>query len=304
MMKIKLWLQELRAPFFTASIIPVLLGTAIAWSETGTMRWLYFVLALLGGVLLHAGANVSNDYFDHKSKNDEVNTDYIRPFTGGSRMIQKGLMTPREVLTESFVCYFLALCIGIFLYIKLGTVILWLGLIGAFSGFFYTAPPFRIVARGLGEIIIALNFGVLLTLGAYFVQTGTLSWIPVVVSLPIALLVAGILYINEFPDYRADKEVGKDHLVVRLGRKSAAYGYFGIIICTYAIMGLGIAVGIIPAWALVALLTIPIAIKATQVVWIHYDEPAAIAPASVATIQLHLFIGLILSATYIIRGFF
>jgi len=93
-----LWLKELRAPFFTASVIPILLGAAVAWSKGFPFSWGLFILTLLGGVLLHAGANVSNDYYDHKSGTDDINVEFVNPFTGGSRMIQKGLMTPRQVL--------------------------------------------------------------------------------------------------------------------------------------------------------------------------------------------------------------
>lgn len=303
-MKIKIWLAELRAPFFTASIVPVLLGTAIAWQISGEFRLLYFLASLIGGVSLHAGANVSNDYFDYKNNCDNINTEYIRPFTGGSRVIQKGLMSPRGVLTESIICYLLAGAIGAWLIYERGPTILWLGLIGAFSGFFYTAPPFKLVARGIGEIFIGLNFGILMTLGAYFVQTGHLSWIPVIAAIPVALLIAGVLYINEFPDYKADKEAGKSHLVVRLGRRRAATGYLVLLIITYASIIISAAYGAIPIWGLAAIITLPLAIKAAKTALSNFDQPDKIAPANAATIQLHLFIGLILSVSYIISSFF
>lgn len=301
-MKLKTWLAELRAPFFTASVIPVILGTAIAFQVTGKFQWLFFLAALFGGMLLHAGANVANDYFDYKNNSDNINTEFIRPFTGGSRMIQKGMMLPKEVLTESFVCFFLAALIGAWLIYHLGTTILWLGLIGAFSGFFYTAPPFKLVSRGIGEIFIGLNFGVLMTLGAYFVQTGELSWLPVIASIPVALLVTGILYINEFPDYNADKESGKLHMVARLGRGRAAKGYIALIIFVYLSIVISVILGIMPVWSLAVLITLPLAIKAVKTAGTYYDQPDKLSPANAATIQLHLSIGLILAITYIISA--
>jgi len=302
-MRLKVYLEELRAPFFTASIVPILLGTAMAWYATREFDLLFFIAALIGGVMLHAGANVSNDYFDFKSGCDDMNTEFIRPFTGGSRMIQKGIMTPRAVLIESLVCYLIALGIGVWLIYAKGLTILWLGLIGAISGFFYTAPPFKLVARGIGEIIIAINFGVLMTLGAYFVQTGTLSWDPVIASLPIAILIAGVLYINEFPDYIADKSSGKNHLVARLGREKGVKGYKLIIALAFASIILGVVLKVIPLLGLVSILSIPIAVKGLNVAYKNYNNPKNMAPASAATIQLHLLIGLLLALSYIISGY-
>ncbi|MCH7662806.1 MAG: prenyltransferase, partial [Chloroflexi bacterium] len=120
-----------------------------------------------------------------------------------------------------------------------------MGLIGVLSGYFYTAPPFKLVFRGIGELFIALDFGILLTVGSFFVQTGYFALEPLVASLPIAMLVAGILYINEFQDYKADKEVGKNHLVARMGRKRAAVGYSYIMWLTYAFIVIGVILGLI-----------------------------------------------------------
>ncbi|MHA1909269.1 MAG: UbiA family prenyltransferase, partial [Candidatus Thorarchaeota archaeon] len=226
--KAKIWLLEIRAPFLTAAIVPVLLGTAIAWATTGILLLDVFLLALIAGVCLHIGANVSNDYFDHTSDlsgSDDINVEFIRPFTGGSRMIQLGWLSPREVLAGSFVFFAIAGIIGLYLAITRDLFILVLGIIGAGSGFFYTAPPFRFVKRGIGEIFIGLNFGVLMTFGAYFVQSLDFVWEPIIASVPVALLIAGVLYINEFADFKADRDSGKKTIVVRLGRASASKGY-------------------------------------------------------------------------------
>lgn len=301
-MKIKYYLAELRAPFFTAAIMPILLGTAIAWRETGKFQIIYFVAVLIAGVLLQAGANVSNDYFDHKSGCDNINREFLRPFTGGSRMIQDGHLTPRAVMTEAIICYLIASLIGIWLIHECGVVILWLGLIGIASGILYTAPPFKLVSRGFGELLIGLNFGVLMTLGSYYCQTGSFAWLPVFASIPVALLITAVLYINEFPDYVADKAVGKRHLVARLGRKGAVVGYYLLLALTYVFVGVGVVLKMLPVWGIAVFLTIPLAIKAIKVIRANYDNPVGLAPANSATIQLHLFIGLILSATYIISG--
>ena len=299
--KLKLYIQELRAPFFTGSVVPVALGSVIAWSKADAFHWGWFLLTLIGAMALHAGANVANDYFDHKSGADDVNVEYVRPFTGGSRMIQKGLLTPREVIAESLALYALAAAIGVYLIIVRGPVILLLGAIGAFSGFFYTAPPFKFVHRGVGEIFIGLNFGVLITLGAYFVQAGALSWEPVAASIQVAILITAILYINEFQDYSADKSVGKNHWVVRLGRQRAVYGFGAMMALVYLSIIVAAFASIITPWALIALLTMPLAIKAFLVTRNNFGDSQALVPANAATIATHLTTGVALIAAYVLQ---
>lgn len=298
--KLNIWLGEVRAPFFTATVVPVLLGACIAWARTGAFHLGYFVLAMVGALLLHTGTNVANDYFDHRSGTDDLNVEFVRPFTGGSRMIQNGLLTPREVLTGALVAFALACAIGLYLAYVRGPLILLLGIIGIFSGFFYTAPPFNLVSRGIGEFFIGLNFGVLMTLGSYFVQTGHLAWEPVVASIPVGLLIAGVLYINEFQDAPADGAVGKDHLVVRLGRRRAALGYTLLMGGTYTVIVLAAVLRITSPFTLIALATLPVAIRAVSVARAHYDEYLKLVPANAGTVFVHLLTGLLLSAAYLL----
>jgi len=305
MNKLKIYLAELRAPFFTASIVPVILGAAIAWQKyPDNFQWRLFILTLLGGILLHAGANVANDYYDHLSGTDEMNEEFVRPFTGGSRMIQTGIMTPREVLVESLVLYAIAAPIGIYLIWVAGPMILLLGIIGAFSGFFYCAPPFKLVHRGIGEIFIGLNFGILMTFGSYYVQARSFAWEPVAASLPVAFLITAVLYINEFQDEAADKAAGKKHLVARLGKAKAVYGYIAVMAAAYISIVLAVIAHLLTPWALLGLLAAPLAIKAIIVTRKNFDDSEALTPANALTVISHLVTGLALSAGYIITGFF
>ncbi len=300
MNKLKIWLMELRAPFFSAAIVPVLLGTAIAFHLTGTVNWFYFGLTMFGGVLLHAGANVINDYFDHLSQNDEVNQEYARPFTGGSRVIQNKLMTPKQVLTEAFICLALGSLIGIYLAIKIGWLILVLGIVGVFSAIFYVEPRVNLVGRGIGEIFIGLNFGILMTFGAFYVQTTSFSWIPIIASLPVAILIAAVLYINEFQDAVADHAVGKDHLVVRLGKERAVVGYILMMVFTYLIVVFGVVADYLPPLSLIALLTTPVALKAIQVARENFNDSRKLVPANASTILTHLLTGILLTISFFI----
>lgn len=302
--KIKIWLEEVRAPFFTAVLVPVLLASIMAWQDGYPMQIGFFLLTLLASVFMHAGTNVMNDYADHINGCDARNVEYVRPFTGGSRLIQNGTLTPREVLTGSLICYALSTVLGLLLVALRGLPILYLGLIGTFCGIFYTLPPFNIAARGFGELIVGLCFGTLMMLGAYYVQAQTFSMAVVIASIPVALLIAGVLYINEFPDYVADRDSGKRHLVVRLGRPRASYGYVAIMAMTYGSIIIGVVVGILTPFVLIALLTLPQAVKAVKVARLHHSDTPNLVPANAATVGIHLMTGLLLTAGYAVAAIF
>jgi len=294
------WVEAVRAPFFTATIVPIFLGAVIAWARDGVFHWGYFLLALIAGLCLHAGTNLANDYFDHLSGTDEVNVEFLRPYTGGSRVIQKGLVPAQQMLTAALISFTLGGLIGLFLVWTRGLVILWLGLIGALSGFFYTAPPLALASTGLGELFVGLNFGVLMTLGSYYVQAQRFAWEPVVASIPVALLIAGVLYINEFQDYHADRQAGKYTLIVRLGRRRAMIGYVALMVATYLSIVVPAVLGVTSPFTLLALLTLPIAWTAVRTARVHYDDYLKLAPANAGTIMVHLLVGLLLTMGYLL----
>lgn len=298
MQKVKYFLMEVRAPFFTATIVPIVLGSVIAFNTTQQFHWVHFILALIGGILLHAGANVINDYFDHISSNDAINEEYVRPFTGGSRLIQQGKLTPKEVLIEAMLCLFLGSVIGLYLTYRIGWVILAIGVFGVFSAIFYVFPRINLVGRGVGEALIGINFGILMTFGAFYVQTGMFSWVPIIASLPVALLITAVLYINEFQDAKADQAVGKNHLVVRLGKKQAVSGYILIMLLTYVIVVVAVVIDILPPISLIALLTVPLALKSIRIAQQNYDNSLKLVPANAGTIMNHLFTGLLLILSF------
>jgi 1,4-dihydroxy-2-naphthoate octaprenyltransferase len=293
-----LWVIKTRAPFFTASIVPILLGSLIAWARTGTFYPGYFLLTLVGGVCLHAAINMTNDYFDHTWGSDEVNVEFAAPFTGGSRLIQMGIVSPKTMLWQGLAFLLAGGLIGLFLAYTRGLTVLWLGLFGALTGYFYTAPPFRLVATGVGELFIGLDFGVLMVLGAYYTQATALSWEAAVASLPVACLIAAVLYINEFQDMKADQAVGKKQIVVCIGRRRAAIGYGLLMLATYGSLILGVIFAGVSPFALLGLLTAPLAWQAYWVARAHYDDPSALVPANAATIKNHLFTGLLMSLGY------
>jgi 1,4-dihydroxy-2-naphthoate octaprenyltransferase len=217
-------------------------------------------------------------------------------------MIQEGLLTPRQILTASLLCLASGSVVGLYLTSVRGWAILLIGAIGLFSAVFYVTPGFSLSAIGVGELFIGLNFGVLMTLGAYTVQTGHFSWEPVVASLPVALLIAAVLYINEFQDAAADGAVGRRHLVVRLGKRLAAQGYAALMLAVYLSLLLGVLLDGVTPWALLGLLTVPLAFKAVKVALAHYGDSQKLVPANATTIQVHMLTGLLMIVGYLLQG--
>lgn len=303
MNKVKAWLNELRAPFLTGTIVPIVLGTVIAWVRNSLFSPVYFVIALMGGIFVHLGANVANDYYDYKSGNDQLNKEFVRPFTGGSRSIQLCLLTPKEVLSGSVVLFALAAAVGVYFTLVVGPFMLVLAAVGLFSAFFYTGRPLSLADKGLGELFVGVNFGLLMTLGAFYVQTGALAVEPLVASVPVALLITAILYINAFQDYTSDKAVGKKTLIVRLGREKAAVGYAALMFGTYAAILIAALLNITPVYTLLALVTLPLAVKSVRHARQFHSSPFQLVPSNALTIVCHLFTGIMLSLGYLLNAF-
>ena len=201
-------LRTTRLPFLSATIVPVILGIVIAASQ-GSFDLLTAILTVIGASFVQLGLNVANDYFDAVQGADDVNVTPTQ-FSGGSRVIQYGLVSRRRMAAIAAAFYLAAAAIGLLLLaLRPSTALLVIGVVGIVVSLAYTAPPLKLVYRGLGEVAVAIGFGPLMLLGAYVVQTGgVVTREAVVASLPIALLVALILYVNEIPD-RRERRAGR-----------------------------------------------------------------------------------------------
>ena len=196
MQRLKTIIRITRAPFFTAVIVPTLLGAAIAWQE-GTLHLGYLFLTLVGIVCINAGFDMSDDYFDHLAGNDEIDQE-LTPFSGGSRVIQEGILSPKKVLMWSLFFYAIGILIGLYLVLVRGWPLLLLGLAGVFLAFFHNAPPIRLynLGPGVGDLAVGIGCGPITVLGSYFVQTQRFSYEALWASVPVGLLIAAVLYIN------------------------------------------------------------------------------------------------------------
>ncbi len=303
MSKVLLWVKAARPQFFTASIVPIILGAAIAWNQTGEFNWVLFWVTLIGGIFIHAGLNLNNDYYDYKSKDDVVNKTPT-PFSGGSRVLPDGIFLPRQVLIASLLCFAIGSAIGLYLnHILKGNMLLILGIIGLFLAFFYTADPIKLGYMKIGEIAVGLGFGPIMLLGSYYVQAERFSWEAFSASVPIGILIALVLYINEFPDYEADKTVGKNNIVVTLGKRKAVR-YYSIFLGSVYIFIIGtVILKIFPPLTLITLLTIPLAVKAVRTATTHFDRIKELLPANALTIAIHLLFGTLFTVAYLLDRF-
>ncbi len=293
-------LRTTRAPFLTATVIPILLGVAAAALDG---RWSLFLagLTLLAGSFVHLGLNIANDVFDTTSGADAANTTPTQ-FSGGSRVVHYGLVRLRTIALFSVAFYLAGVGIGLYLAVRTDFwPLFWLGAIGVAISVFYTAPPFRLVHRGLGEIAVALGFGPTMLLGAYFVQAERFTFEAVYLSIPVAILIALVLYVNEIPDRAGDSAAGKRTLPVRWSKETVVSVYAWSVVLTYALVGVGAVAGILPRPTLIALATIPIAVRVTRALRRDYDEPYALMFSAMGSnIKLHLFTGLLLLAGYLV----
>ena len=292
------WLVITRAPFLTAIIVPILVGASwVAYNDlVQPFPWGLFFLALFAGIFMHVAANTFNDYFDWKSGTDPANNDYFLPYSGGSRSIELGLISERALFRVASIALLFASVFGLVLAMFSGLGILLFGLVGALSAYFYTAPPLRLAARkGLGELLIGLNFGPLATAGTVYALTGNVTLVDFLVGIPIGLLTTAILWINQFPDEESDRITGKINLVVLFGKKRARWGYLVLLAAAFGLLLYWLAVGVLPLAALLIVLGIPLAVYAARIAMREYDQRSLIR-ANAATIQLHLVTGLLLVA--------
>lgn len=222
---LKKWWISARPFSFPASTMPVIFGTvlAVVYGEGVTFKPLLFVLAFIAMVILHSGANILSDIFDFKKGLDKVPS----PVSGG---IVRGLITIREAWIASVLMLTFGTVIGLYLTWVSGPWLLAIGLVGLFIGTFYTTETaVSWKYHGLGDLAVFMNFGILGSLGAYYVQSGALSWVPVIWAVPMSMLVIAILHANNWRDIQSDKE-GKIFTIAALLGDSKSLSYYGILI--------------------------------------------------------------------------
>lgn len=282
------YLGATRPAFLSITLVAVMLGFATAWQPNLAINISMTSIALFLALLTHAGINVLNDYYDHLNGTDAINTDRIFPFTGGSRYIQNGVLSPENTLYLGIGLIAVVIIGGLWLMQQSSMGLLWIGLSGLFLGWAYSAPPFKLNSRGLGELSVTLGF-LLIVVGAHFIIHQQFQWRPWLIGLPFALMVTNILYINQFPDFHADQQAGKHHWVVRLSLKHAAWGYVLILALSALTLIVLVVTNELPLLGLIALIAVLPAMKASSLLIAHAQEPSALVlPIKLTILAAHL----------------
>lgn len=283
----------MRPAFLTASILPVIAAGALAAvPPDARISVPLLVLAVVNIALIHAGANVLNDYFDSVSGNDRANVAFVHPFSGGSRFIQNDVLSEAETLRLGLVLLISGAVMGLWFVWETGPGLLIIGAIGTALAITYSSPP-CLACRGLGDVAIGLAFGILPVAGTMLILTGSIPreawWLGAV----IACFVAAILWVNSIPDIAADRLTGKLTLPARLGAQWAARLLWAWFAAGFAILLLSPLPQ--PTWiALAAVLPAFVASRAAIA--------RELIPAMPATILTHAAVSLLLTAGLLYAG--
>ncbi|MCK5304026.1 MAG: prenyltransferase [Candidatus Heimdallarchaeota archaeon] len=299
---LKIWSKGIRLPFISVTVLAVVVGTAVAYYEDKSFDWLIFLLAVIGIIAFNACVDLMNDFFDHLSGNDEVN-EKLTPFSGGSRMIQNKLFSTARTLMGAIVSFLITLGIGLYInFTVAGNIVLYIGIGGAFIGIFYVGKPINLAKFGFAEIAIFISLGPVALFGAYYIQQEKFSWTPIYASIIVGLLIALVLFVNQFPDYEADKESGRRNFVVLAGREISSIVFIVFLSLTYVILILLVILQILPYLSLIALASLLFAVKAMITTRKHYDNYLAMIPAQAMTILTTLAFTILLAISLFVTA--
>jgi len=298
------WLRACRFHFVPTSVLPAVLGSIIAWSRFGEFHFCNFFLVIAGVAINHVGLNMIDDVFDYSHAVDTTHVNGKNPYTGGSGVLTEGSLPAGHVLAASAFCFLVTIIITIYLTIAVGWLVLIFSMIGILSSVFYTMPPVRYGYRGFGELGLLINFGPVICLGAFYVQTKSLAMEPFVISFTLGFMMWSMIIINEIPDYEEDRRGGKLNLVARFGKKTGIILYVAGLIGAYGTILVSVLLGVAPFLVLIAFLTVPIAYSTCIVLKEQYSDRIGIIPANQAMIKVHAMTGMLLIIAYLIAGAF
>ena len=286
-----LLLRMTRPAFLLLTVVACVLGTATASACGCGLDWSLTLGATALAVLAHAAGNVLNDLHDARNGADAANNQGLFPFTGGSRLIQTGAVSERQTADLAKALLLFLLPAGLLLAVQTGGGVIVLGAAGLLLAWAYSAPPLKLMSRGLGEPTVALIW-FLVVIGADYVQRRQFFIIPASAAAGFALMVAALLLINGFPDAPADAQVGKRTLVVRLGATPAALLYASLVLSAHAWLVLSVWLLIPPMPALWGLVSLPFSLAALGWLWVHRHQPGRLKPALALTVAATLLHGL------------
>jgi len=285
---VRIWVMAARVRTLPAAIAPVLVGTSLALGD-GTFRALAFVAALLGAVFIQVGTNLSNDYSDARRGADTEDR------LGPVRVTAGGLVPPRQVLIATYLTFGVAVLAGVYLVVVAGWQLLVVGAASILAGVLYTGGPKPYGYEGLGEVFVFLFFGIVAVAGSFFVQTKHLDWEAFALAVPVGLIAAGLLVVNNIRDIETDRRAGKRTVAVRIGRARTRRLFAAMIYVAYLLTPVTWVFGPLEPWLFLPWLTLPLAARVVRTVRTRTDG-ASLNQTLARTGQLQLLFCVLLSA--------
>jgi 1,4-dihydroxy-2-naphthoate octaprenyltransferase len=290
----KIWVKTARPFSLTATVSPILVGTAVA-AYDGTFHLVNFLVTLCSSLFLQIGANYFNEYFDYRYGLDTPES------LGSSTVIFRHEMTAAQVLAGGVGSFVIAAALGLLLIYLVGPAIVLFGLAGMAIAYFYSARPFKFATRGLGDILVYIAMGFLMTWGAYYVQIPRGSWLAFAASVPVGFLVTAILNMNNTRDYQEDLAVHKRTLPVRFGQMFGQRFHAFLLVGSYVAVTLFVLVRLLPLYSLLVWITFPLAFSNVRSVLMATDRKA-FAIGIKRTAALHLQFGAMLALGIVVAA--
>jgi 1,4-dihydroxy-2-naphthoate polyprenyltransferase len=289
------YFQALRAFSFPASMIPCLLGAMLALLYGSAVTWWLMPFIAISLIFLHAGSNVISDVDDYKKGVDAKGT------LGGSRVLPDNLLSPKEMFRFGLILFAFAVLFGLPIILDRGMLVLWLGIIGIVGGFFYTGRPIGYKYVALGDIFIFLLYGPAIVTGTFYALTGMFFTEVLLISIPLGLLVTGILQANNLRDIINDRKANIKTLATVFGEGFAKGEYIFLIAGAYLTVILLVVFNILSVWSLLVFLSLPVALKNMNMIkGVKIEDTGKIAMLDAMTAQLTLMFGVLLSVSIII----
>ena len=303
---LKKWFNATRLGFSSTTIGALILGAGLAYFYAGEYAFsngLNVALACVGALFAHISTNLLNDYYDEKNGTDRLNPNPT-PFSGGSRMIQNGIIEPEKILVVAWLFLLATIGIGLYLNAQLpGNWLLLIGGIGVSFAYFYSAPPIKLVERGLGELAISLGFSIVMIMGLFYVMTGQFDWTPVIASVPLGIMMFLIIFINEFQDEQFDRQAGKNHLVARFQDKRKAVWLYNYLMFFPYLWVIGFVLGgYLPYYTLIILVLLPLSWKAVRNAAGNYDRNYELLQTNGLTIAIHILFSILFTIGFLLES--
>ena len=299
MNNLSVWARVIRVRLLTSSLVAVTTGLAISWSIFHTFNIAFAALTYLGVLSLHASVDILNDYFDYKNKIDLMTKG--TPFSGGTRVLPEGLLKPQSVFKMGIFFLIAGTLIGIFLTLETGPVAGAILLFAVLATYFYST---KVVRSGLGEVFLIIK-GTLIVLGSFYVQSHVIERVPIYVGLILGLLSSSVVFVNEFPDYQADKTGGRKNVVVVMGKRGAAEFYTAYPVITVTLGVAGVEFHLIPYVALIGIIiSVPFFAKTFSTLRISqaFQDSSDYIPAMANNVLGARILGVALAVSFIIKG--